>query len=92
VGASSSSMLKEDKDYSLFFPPFRPHISFSLGLITTRSVPFLCALPFFLRLPPSPSRRNGKPRLKSCSLEPNLTVIRERPTERKTSLEIISIR
>jgi hypothetical protein len=38
------------------------------------------------RLPPS--WRNEKPRLRSWKLEPNLTAIREGPTERKTALEI----
>src|SRR5277367_5078615 len=32
-------------------------------------------------------RRNEKLRLRSCSLEPNLTVIRKAPTERKMALE-----
>jgi hypothetical protein len=48
---------------------------------------------FSLLLPPSPSsngrlhHRNEKPRPRSWKLEPNLTAIREGPTERKTALE-----
>jgi len=68
--------------YSQHFSSLHPDISFPLGLIIIRSVPFLCAPLFFSWLHHHHS--DEKPQLKSCLFEPNLTDIRE--TERKTAL------
>ena len=47
----------------------------------------LRVLSLFPRLPPSLSRSNENPKLRSCSVEPNLPVTRKAPTGRKTAFE-----